>query len=105
VASDARPLPRGLRLSALPALTNHDASNTVTDKDRELAAKIDELLGWLCVHSSCRSELPADRLLGLPLLLGRGVRLWDGVEGVEDRYDIETVSSPSGVTHLTFTRR
>ncbi len=37
--------------------------------------------------------------------IGRGVRLWDGVEGVEERYDIEAVSSPSGVTHLTFTRR
>ena len=25
--------------------------------------------------------------------------------GVEERYDIEAVSSPSGVTHLTFDRR
>jgi hypothetical protein len=41
----------------------------------------------------------------VPILLGRGVRLWDGVEGVEKRYDIEAVSSPSGVTHLTFSRR
>ena len=41
----------------------------------------------------------------VPILLGRGVRLWDGLEAVEDRYDIEAVSSPSGVTHLTFTRR
>jgi dihydrofolate reductase len=41
----------------------------------------------------------------VPILLGRGVRLWDGVEGVEERYDIEAVSSPSGVTHLTLTRR
>jgi dihydrofolate reductase len=40
-----------------------------------------------------------------PILLGRGVRLWDGLEGVEKDYDIETVASPSGVTHLTFTRR
>ena len=41
----------------------------------------------------------------VPILLGRGVRLWDGAEGVEERYDIEAVSSPSGVTHVTFTRR
>jgi dihydrofolate reductase len=41
----------------------------------------------------------------VPMVLGRGVRLWDGVEGIEDRYDVEAVSSPSGVTHLTFTRR
>ena len=41
----------------------------------------------------------------VPVLLGRGVRLWDGLEGLESGFDVETVSSPSGVTHLTFTRR
>lgn len=40
----------------------------------------------------------------VPILLGRGVRLWDGLEGLESDYDVEAVSSPSGVTHLTFTR-
>jgi dihydrofolate reductase len=40
----------------------------------------------------------------VPILLGRGVRLWDGLEALEDKYDIEAVSSPSGVTHLTFAR-
>jgi dihydrofolate reductase len=39
-----------------------------------------------------------------PILLGRGVRLWDGLEGVEQDFDVEATSSPSGVTHLTFTR-
>lgn len=43
-------------------------------------------------------------LVLVPILLGRGVRLWDGLEGLEQQYDIEAVSSPSGVTHLTFTR-
>lgn len=41
----------------------------------------------------------------VPILLGRGERLWDGAEGLEERYEIESVSTPSGVTHLTFTRR
>ena len=41
----------------------------------------------------------------VPLLLGRGVRLWDGLEGLDERYQAEAVSSPSGVTHLTFTKR
>jgi len=41
----------------------------------------------------------------VPIVLGRGVRLWDGQESLEAGYDIEAVSSPSGVTHLTFTRR
>jgi dihydrofolate reductase len=39
-----------------------------------------------------------------PILLGRGVRFWDGLEGLEKNYKIESVSSPSGVTHLMFTR-
>jgi hypothetical protein len=33
------------------------------------------------------------------------VRLWDGLEGIEERFAVESVSSPSGVTHLTLTRR
>lgn len=41
----------------------------------------------------------------VPILLGRGVRLWDGMEGLEARYEIETASAPSGVAHVTFTRR
>jgi len=40
----------------------------------------------------------------VPILVGRGVRLWDGLEGLEKQYDVEAVSTPSGVTHLTFTR-
>ena len=41
----------------------------------------------------------------VPIVLGRGVRLWDGLEGFETDYAIEATSSPSGVTHLTFARR
>ena len=41
----------------------------------------------------------------VPILLGRGVRLWDGLEGAEKDYEVEATSSPSGVTHVTFTRR
>ncbi len=40
----------------------------------------------------------------VPLLLGRGARLWDGLEGLEKDYEIEATSAPSGVTHVTFTR-
>jgi hypothetical protein len=44
-------------------------------------------------------------LVQVPIVLRRGVRVWDGLEALEDSYDIEPVSSPSGVTHLTFTRK
>jgi dihydrofolate reductase len=40
----------------------------------------------------------------VPILLGRGVRLWDGLEGLENDYEVEATSSPSGVTHVTLTR-
>jgi dihydrofolate reductase len=44
-------------------------------------------------------------LVQVPIVLGRGVRVWDGLEALEQDYDIEAVSSPSGVTHLTLTRK
>lgn len=40
----------------------------------------------------------------VPILLGRGVRLWDGLEGLDSEYQVEQVSSPSGVVHITFAR-
>ena len=60
--------------------------------------------------TTVRDFLAADlidllHIVQVPILLGRGVRLWDGLEGIEERFDVEVVSSPSGVTHLTFTRR
>src|SRR5215213_9715103 len=40
----------------------------------------------------------------VPILLGRGVRLWDALEGLEQDYEVEAAASPSGVTHVSFTR-
>ncbi|MHB8572098.1 MAG: dihydrofolate reductase family protein [Candidatus Dormibacteria bacterium] len=39
-----------------------------------------------------------------PVLLGRGIRMWEGQEGLQKRFEVESVTTPSGVTHLTFTR-
>jgi dihydrofolate reductase len=41
----------------------------------------------------------------VPILLGRGVRLWDGLEGFEKDFEVEATTSTSGVTHVTFSRR
>jgi dihydrofolate reductase len=41
----------------------------------------------------------------VPIVLGRGVRLWDGLEGLEQRFAVESVTTPSGVTHVFFDRR
>jgi dihydrofolate reductase len=43
-------------------------------------------------------------LVVVPIVLGRGVRLWDGLEGIEKSYEVEAVTSPGGVTHMTFSR-
>ena len=41
----------------------------------------------------------------VPIVLGRGERLWDGLESMEARFDVESVSAPGGTTHLTFDRK
>ena len=75
---------------------------------REAAGDLDVRIGG--GPTVVRDFLAADlidmlHVVQVPILLGRGVRLWDGVEGVEERCNIEAVSSPSGVIHLTLTRR
>jgi dihydrofolate reductase len=78
---------------------------------REAAAGLDVRIGG--GPATIREFLAADlidhmHLALVPIFLGRGGSLWDGLEGLEalsERFAIESVSSPSGVTHLTFTRR
>lgn len=41
----------------------------------------------------------------VPIVLGRGVSLWDGLKGLEERFAVETISSPSGLTHQLWNRR
>ncbi len=40
----------------------------------------------------------------VPILLGRGIRLWDDLRGLETGYAVEAETAPSGITHLTFRR-
>lgn len=40
-----------------------------------------------------------------PVDLGRGERLWTSYEELLDRFHLDSVPSPSGVTHLLFWRR
>ena len=59
--------------------------------------------------STVRQFLAADlidhmHIAIVPIILGRGENLWDGLEDLEQRFNVESTSSPSGVTHLTFTR-
>ena len=40
----------------------------------------------------------------VPILLGRGIRLWDGLRGLESGYAVKEETAPSGTIHLTFRR-
>jgi dihydrofolate reductase len=75
---------------------------------REAAGGLDVRIGG--GPATVREFLAADlidymHLAMVPIVLGRGERLWDELEELEQRFEIEATSSPSGVTHLTFTRR
>lgn len=41
----------------------------------------------------------------VPVTLGRGVSLWDGFEGLEKDYSIESLTTASGLTHQLWNRR
>lgn len=74
----------------------------------EVAGGLDVRLGG--GPTTVREFLDADlvdhlHIVVSPIVLGRGVRLWDGQEGLEERFDIETTASPSGVVHQVFTRK
>jgi dihydrofolate reductase len=75
---------------------------------REAAGELDVRIGG--GPSTVRQFLAADlidhmHIVMAPIVLGRGVPLWEGLEGVEDRFSIEVVSTPSGIMHMTFSRR
>lgn len=75
---------------------------------REAAGGLDIRIGG--GPTTIRQFLAADlidymHVAMVPIVLGRGERLWDSLEELEQRFHVESVSSPSGVTHLTFARR
>jgi len=75
---------------------------------REAAGGLDVRIGGGPL--TIRQFLAADlidhmHIVVVPIVLGRGERVWDGLEELEERFNVEAVTSPSGVTHLTFTRR
>jgi dihydrofolate reductase len=60
--------------------------------------------------TSLRAFLAADlvdhlHVVVAPVLLGRGERLWDGLEALESQFaDVQVTLSPSGMTHYVFER-
>ena len=59
--------------------------------------------------STVRQFLQADlvdfmHLVIVPVTLGRGVSLWEGIEGLKDRFTVESITSTSGLVHQLWNR-
>ena len=75
---------------------------------REAAGELDVRIGG--GPSTIRQFLTAGlidylHVVIVPIVLGRGEPLWEGLEGLEQRFDVESATTPSGVTHLVCNRR
>ncbi|WP_438821981.1 dihydrofolate reductase family protein [Kocuria carniphila] len=96
-------LPRaraGLSAQSVPITTKTPARQLAEGKDVRIGG------GTTTVREFPQADLIDQmHIVVVPILLGRGERLWEGLEGLEDRFTIESVVSGSGVIHLTFTRR
>jgi dihydrofolate reductase len=78
------------------------------EQAREAAGELDIRIGG--GPSTVRQFLAADlidhlHIAVVPIVLGRGEPLWSDLESLERRFNVEAVSTPSGVTHITFTRQ
>ncbi|WP_229051580.1 dihydrofolate reductase family protein [Aeromicrobium sp. Leaf350] len=40
-----------------------------------------------------------------PIVLNRGISLWDDLRGLDEGYDVRSEASESGTSHVTFTRK
>ena len=81
---------------------------TILERAREAAQGQDVRLGGGV--TTIREFLDADLVDTMhvavsPITLGSGLRLWDTPDELLDRFHLETVPSPSGVTHHLFWRR
>jgi dihydrofolate reductase len=81
---------------------------TALEHARELAGGLDIRIGGGV--KTIRDFLQADlidhlHIVVVPILLGRGERLWDGLGDLDQRFNIEATPSPQGVIHLVFSRK
>ena len=74
---------------------------------REAAGDLDVRIGG--GPSTLRAFLEADLvdyldLVIIPIVIGGGIRMWEGLDRLEERFHVESLTMPSGATHVTLSR-
>ncbi|MFJ6653315.1 dihydrofolate reductase family protein [Microbacterium sp. NPDC091313] len=93
----------GTRFEFLDA-SPEDALRRATDAAEGADVRIGG--GPTTVRQFLRAGLVDDLHVAIvPILLGRGIRLWDDLRGLESGCDVTSETAESGVVHVTFLRR
>ncbi|MGF6822375.1 dihydrofolate reductase [Microbacterium sp. ZKA21] len=86
-------------VDAAPADVLRQAVEAAGDADVRVGGGVDVVRQFLAAGLVDRLHVAV-----VPIVLGQGARLWDGLRGIEDGYDVTSEVAESGVTHLTFQR-
>jgi dihydrofolate reductase len=87
-------------IDATPAEALAQAKAAANGKDVRIGGGVSTVRQFLAAGLIDRMHVVVS-----PIVLGKGERLWDGLEGLEQQFDVEATPSPSGVVHLSFTRK
>ncbi|WP_440713002.1 dihydrofolate reductase family protein [Gordonia sp. FQ] len=97
------------------AFANGTVFHFVDAGPAQALAFADELAGGRDIRlgggpTSVREFLQADlvdflHLVTIPLVIGSGVSIWDGCAELQDRFDIESVTTGRGLTHQFWNRK
>ena len=101
-------VPGGAACSALSTHFINASPTEALEAAREAAGGLEVRIGG--GPSTVRQFLAADlidhlHIVVVPVILGRGERIWDGLEELEQRFTSRRWAPPGGVAHVAFTRR
>jgi dihydrofolate reductase len=95
-----------------PLTVGHTTFHFVNGTPTEVLHRAQEAAGGLDVRlgggpTTVKEFLTAGlvdylHVIQIPIILGRGVRLWDGLDLLHKQYTIESATLPNGTTHLFF---
>lgn len=86
-------------LSATPHIALERAAAVAGDKDVRIGGGITTVRDFLTAGLVDQLHVAI-----APVILGRGINLWDDLRGLEEGCDVRTETAESGTVHVTFTR-